>query len=121
MADMLKYIVNHENYREDPNGNLLEQAEWNAEVAKKIAEKEQITLSEAHWAVIYFLRDTFKEQGLAPNARVLTQSLAKHFAAAGGKRYLYQLFPKGPVTQACRIAGLPVPAQNADLSFGTVS
>lgn len=120
MTDIMKYILNHEDYREDPAGNLLEQGEWNTEVAKIIAEKEQVTLSEAHWAVIYFLRSNFKEQGLAPNARVLTQSLAKHFAAVGGKRYLYQLFPKGPVTQACRIAGLPVPAQNADLSFGTV-
>jgi tRNA 2-thiouridine synthesizing protein E len=43
-----------------------------------------------------------------------------NYLAEGGRRYLYSLFPRGPVTQGCRLAGLPLPNGHSDPSFGSV-
>jgi tRNA 2-thiouridine synthesizing protein E len=50
----------------------------------------------------------------------LTRDLERDFADAGGRRYLYQLFPRGPIAQACRLAGLPLPHGTISPSFGSV-
>jgi tRNA 2-thiouridine synthesizing protein E len=42
------------------------------------------------------------------------------FSTQGGTRYLYRLFPQGPLTQGTRIAGLPEPANVNNESFGYV-
>jgi tRNA 2-thiouridine synthesizing protein E len=36
------------------------------------------------------------------------------------RNFLFSLFPRGPVTQGCRLAGLPAPSGNVDPSFGSV-
>ena len=52
--------------------------------------------------------------------RELIDALEERFHARGGKRFLYQLFPGGPVAQGCRIAGLEPPAGAVDPGFGSV-
>jgi tRNA 2-thiouridine synthesizing protein E len=68
--------------------------------------------------VIYALRNRFREKGLASNAREVIHFLERDFVDEGGRRYLYQLFPKGPVSQGARLAGIPVPPYSSDPSFG---
>lgn len=53
------------------------------------------------------------------NVRELHDALDEEFHAEGGIRYLYTLFPKGPLAQGCLIAGLPVPAGAQDQGFGS--
>jgi tRNA 2-thiouridine synthesizing protein E len=50
---------------------------------------------------------------------MLMQSLEEEFSGMGGHRFLYTLFPQGPIAQASRYAGLPLPPGTRDLSFGT--
>ncbi len=54
------------------------------------------------------------------HSRELHDALDEKFHIKGGMRYLYTLFPGGPVAQGCRLAGLPIPAGAIDRSFGSV-
>jgi|AMFO01.1.fsa_nt_gi sulfur relay protein, TusE/DsrC/DsvC family len=94
--------------------------EWDEEVAKALATAEGVELTDEHWDVIYYLRERCRTEGPECSARQVSQALAKRYADKGGKRYLYTLFPRGPVFQASKIAGIPMPAHVVDLSFGSV-
>jgi len=36
------------------------------------------------------------------------------------RQELYQLFPDGPVREGCKLAGLPIPDNSSNPSFGSV-
>lgn len=94
--------------------------DWTEQQALQAAKEEGIEMTDAHWEVIYFLRNHCKAKGASCSARHVIKALSERFADRGGKRYLYRLFPHGPVYQACKIAGLPLPPSTTDLSFGSV-
>jgi tRNA 2-thiouridine synthesizing protein E len=105
--------------RPDPHDHLHELEHWSPLTARQIARDEGIEeLSEAHWHVIHALRNLYRERGGSASAREVIHLLEQDFADEGGRRYLYELFPKGPVNQGSRIAGVPVPPYSSDLSFG---
>ena len=87
---------------------------------REMAEKEGIMLTDEHLGVIECLRDYYLELGEAEKGRDLEEMLDEIFAGHGGRKYLWLLFPNGPVTQGMRIAGLPVPPHTGDKGFGTV-
>jgi TusE/DsrC/DsvC family sulfur relay protein len=108
-------------YADDtPEANLLDLGGWSEQTAQELAEEEGIALSKEHWDVINFLRDHYQECGPCPNGRAVLHLLEEHFSQQGDKKHLYQLFPRGPVVQACKIAGLPLPPYSVDASFGSV-
>ena len=94
--------------------------EWDEDVARALATAEGVELTDEHWDVIHYLRDRCRTEGTECSARQVSQALAERYADKGGKRYLYTLFPGGPVFQASKIAGIPMPAHVVDLSFGSV-
>ncbi|MDP8227955.1 MAG: TusE/DsrC/DsvC family sulfur relay protein, partial [Candidatus Electryoneaceae bacterium] len=55
-------------YEVDSGGFLLDFDRWDEDFAKGMAPNSQITgdLTEPHWNVIRFIRDTFKELGKCP-------------------------------------------------------
>jgi tRNA 2-thiouridine synthesizing protein E len=118
-SDINRYIRNAEAGQEDPQGHLAELEDWSEKYAATIAMDEGIQLTREHWDVIHFLRQRYVDEGQAKSGRHVVEALERHYASKGGKRYLYTLFPHGPVTQASRIAGLPLPAYTADPSFGS--
>jgi tRNA 2-thiouridine synthesizing protein E len=93
---------------------------WSPLVADRIAEEEGLTLTEAHWEVIFCLREWFREYGPEWTARQITHQMETEYADAGGLRHLYELFPHGPLAQGCRVAGLPLPHGTINASFGSV-
>lgn len=99
--------------------NLEALAPWSESIAIELAEKEDITLTPEHWEVIEALRHHYQENGPSGSGRSLLHCMEVEFADVGGKKYLFDLFPRGPVNQACRISGLPVPPHSIDRSFGS--
>lgn len=120
MYDINKYLNSPKSSTNDPHGHFHDAAPWSPRVALKIAAEESIELENDHWQVVFSLREIFRETGPEWTARAITRRLEKEFADAGGKRRLYELFPRGPLMQGCRIAGLPLPQGTTSPSFGSV-
>lgn len=93
---------------------------WNESQAAETAREMGIALTDDHWKVIKFLRVHYENNGQLRHARELTEALDERFEEEGGSRWLYRLFPHGPVNQGARIAGVPAPADSTDKSFGSV-
>ena len=87
---------------------------------REMAGQEGIELTDEHLGVVECLRDYYLELGEAENGRDLEEMLNEVFAGHGGRKYLWRLFPGGPVTQGLRIAGLPLPPHSGDKGVGTV-
>lgn len=88
----------------DEDGFIQVPDAWTPELAEAIAKTEEVdNLSEDHWKVIYYLRNYYKEFGIAPMIRKLCKETDFKL------KYIYELFPSGPAKGACKIAGLPKP------------
>jgi len=91
-------------------GFLLNLDDWSEAVAVQLAAHNQIVLTDAHWEIIFFIRNYYLQYRHLPNARVFTKAIAKSLGEdKGNSRYLHQLFPDGPLKYACKLAGLPKP------------
>ncbi len=95
-------------------------ADWSRKNAEELADVEGLTLTEAHWQVVRALQEICaRDVEPAMNARELHDALDEHFHAEGGIKYLYELFPKGPLAQGCLLAGLQPPAGTQDKGMGS--
>lgn len=91
----------------DDEGYLVNPADWSRELAVGLARRESVVLTDAHWAVIGFMREYFEQHQIAPDARVVLKYLAQTRGAE--RNELFRLFPYGYVKQACKIAGMRKP------------
>jgi len=98
MTAVLENIaVNDEGFMTDPN-------EWTKEIAEIIAKQEGIeTLTENHWKIIDFCRETGLASGSAPTLRQITTGTGL------STKELFTLFPKGPAKKVAKISGLGKP------------
>ena len=97
--------------------------DWTPEAARKAAREEKIELTDAHWEVIRALQNYYAhhDETSVIGLRELHDALDEHFHLQGGLKYLYTLFPGGPIAQSCRLAGLKAPFMASDPSFGSVA
>ena len=88
----------------DEDGFMLNPEEWNDDVAAALASTEGIdALNDDHWKVMNYLRDYYKEFGVAPMIRKLCKETGFPL------KQIYELFPSGPAKGACKLAGLAKP------------
>ena len=87
----------------DAEGFLQKPEQWTEEIGLAIAAEAGITLTDAHWTVIRFMRDRYLATGTAPTIRTLGKE------SGVSVKELYQLFPKGPAKLAAKIGGIPKP------------
>ncbi|AHF77611.1 TRNA 2-thiouridine synthesizing protein E [Sodalis praecaptivus] len=96
----------------DAQGYLTHPQDWSESLAVEIARLEGLTLSEAHWQVIHFVRAFYLQYNTSPAVRMLVKAMAQAYGEEkGNSRYLFRLFPQGPAKQATKIAGLPKPVK----------
>lgn len=91
---------------------------WDRSVATTLAREVGIELSDKHWQLVVLLRHHYEDFGSIEYARDLSAMLEQRFSKQGGLRYVYSLFPGGPVTQGSYIAGLPALKDSSGESFG---
>lgn len=97
--------------------------DWSPKAAEQAARAEGLALTDDHWEAVRCLQEYFARHDGTPgiNMRELHDALDERFHARGGLRTLYLLFPRGPIAQGCRIAGLKAPYLSTDTNFGSVS
>ncbi|MHB1084622.1 MAG: TusE/DsrC/DsvC family sulfur relay protein [Thiobacillus sp.] len=97
--------------------------DWTREDAVETARQEKLELTEEHWEAVRAVQSYYAqhEDDSVINLRALHDALDEHFHQQGGLKFLYTLFPGGPIAQICRLAGLKAPFIAADLSFGSVA
>ncbi|MBM3733302.1 MAG: TusE/DsrC/DsvC family sulfur relay protein [Rhodospirillales bacterium] len=93
--------------RTDPDGYLIDPSDWTEDIARTLAEREGIALTDEHWDVIRFMRAYWEEHRIAPDARFVVRHLKETRQASRDR--LFELFPYGYVQQACKIAGMMRP------------
>lgn len=92
------------NVQVNEEGFMTEPGEWNKEIATELAKEEGIEeLSENHWKVIEFCRQSATENGSAPTLRQITTGTGIT------TKELFALYPKGPAKKVARISGLGKP------------
>ena len=119
MLDINKHLNNARLEGMDPDGHLFDLDHWSPLVAARIAEEEGLTLEDDHWLVIFYLRQRFGEFGPTIKAGPLLRELEQKLFDHADRKRLFELFPRGPIAQASRIAGLPLPPGTLDPSFGS--
>jgi tRNA 2-thiouridine synthesizing protein E len=94
----------------DANGYLVNVEDWNEQIAKVVAEGENIgELTQRHWDVINYMRDEYLNNGgNQPNVRNMVKAMQKAWDDKKvDAKSLYELFPKNPDKQSSKIGGLP--------------
>jgi tRNA 2-thiouridine synthesizing protein E len=95
---------------------------WTREEALETARSCGLVPGESHWEVVRALQEFYArhEEGEGIRPRDLRDALDEKFHARGGIKFLYELFPGGPIHQGCELAGLSPPPGSADPGFGSV-
>ncbi|VAW77508.1 hypothetical protein MNBD_GAMMA12-1480 [hydrothermal vent metagenome] len=122
MADILSILSNQDNKQMDPDGRLLSLPAWSTRIAADLAKAHGLELTTQHINVLNTLRGFYCEQKDWRHPRetlkVLEQACGN--GSNNSRKELYQLFPDGPVREACMLAGLPIPHNSSNPSFGSV-
>ena len=78
-----------------------------------------LSLNEQQWEVINFVMDFYEICDDCKNARKLADIMQEEYTVQGGRKYLYQLFPNGPINTIHDLVDLPNLRNETDKSFGT--
>jgi len=89
--------VNDEGYLTNPD-------EWSPQIAVELAREEGLAeLTDQHWKIIDYCRQSAAVSGAAPTLRNITNG------AGVSTKDLFTLFPKGPAKKVAKISGLGKP------------
>jgi tRNA 2-thiouridine synthesizing protein E len=99
----MQKVLNGHTVDVNEEGYLTNLDQWNEDVAKAIAEEEEIELTDRHWDVLKFLQDQQRAEVSLSIRRIGKSGVVSI-------KELYKLFPGGPLKKSSKIAGIPKPA-----------
>ncbi len=99
---MNAFTFGNKSYQVGTEGFLSDFKEWDENFARGMAPQVGIIsgISEDHWKIIYFIRDTFKQTGKCPLVYETCRMNRLHL------QELKKLFPAGYLRGACKLAGV---------------
>jgi len=86
----------------DNEGYLLNPEDWDLDVANALADSIEIVMTDHHWELVNYVRETFEFRHAIPELRHALKDLVN-------RKFVYKLFPYGYGQQACKIAGMRKP------------
>jgi len=110
--------VNNEIIETDNEGYLVSPGDWNEDVAAELIKQHEAdghkAVTETGWELIHIFREYYEAHQTHPSMHKLLAGKAKlenkQFSDEESyKKFLYELFPHGPVRMLCKLAGLPNP------------
>lgn len=94
----------------DTDGFLLDAQSWNKALAEALAQDVNIELTDAHWEVVFAMREFYEKFDFAPPMRAFCKFLKTQLGSDKSRSmYLLTLFPDSPTKLVAKIAGLPKP------------
>ncbi len=60
----------------DTEGYLIDPTDWDESIARMIAGERGLTLTDAHWTILRFMRDFWTQNQIAPDVRDVTDHLS---------------------------------------------
>ena len=114
----MSIVVNGKTIETDEAGFLKNPEDWNEAVAKVLATEHEKAghkpLNETALGLVNFFREYYEDKLTHPTMNDLVNTLGKHpgqsFSGAEEyKKFLYDMFPHGPIQMLCKLAGLPDP------------
>jgi TusE/DsrC/DsvC family sulfur relay protein len=87
----------------DAEGYLASRDDWSQELARELARKLGVELTDEHWKVINTARAIEAESGSSPGLRKISKRSETPIKS------IYKLFPDGPAKLVAKIAGIPKP------------
>jgi len=98
----------------DEQGFLLDFEDWSEEFVEQTAAQDGLTLYDESWGLIGYFREYYRQYSSHPSMRQLVLDLGRqsgeHFHDRKQyEKFVYKLFPRDPIRELCKLAGLPKP------------
>lgn len=108
------FEINGKTIETNEQGYLLNGDEWSEEFSSEVAKLDGYELFVDHWELIMYFREYYNENLSNPTMHTIVRTLGKvkgeHFHDQKVyEKHIYSLFPKDPVREICKLAGLPMP------------
>lgn len=107
-------MVNGRKIETDEQGFLLHGDDWSEGFAERVAEQDGVRLYDESWGLIGYFHEYYQQYSTHPSMRQLVLTLGRqhglHFHDRKAyEKFLYRLFPRDPMRELCKLAGLPKP------------
>jgi len=113
-------MVGEQRVETDDEGYLLNPDDWCEAVAAVMvmeqAQRDGVSMTDTHMGLVHYFREHYTKKKTHPTMHQLVMTLGRQHGSRfhdrkAYEKFLYQLFPRGPVPELCKLAGLPKPSE----------